>query len=208
MRGAMVAVHERGAARAAILDAARQVLVRDGSADFSTRAVAAEAGVNQSLIHYHFGTKGKLMLAVLADMDARLLERQAGMYASDLTISEKWARAVAFYKDDLASGYVRLLMELWAIGFANPAIAAAVREIVARWRGVLTGAAADALERFGIVGIRPEEVVTVVESFWFGMELEHLLGVTEEEGHHWRTLETIGRILAQLEARKRVTRER
>ena len=199
---AVKSIRERGAARAAILEAAGRVLGRDGAVEFSTRSVATEAGVNQSLIHYHFQTKENLMLAVLADMDAQLLARQANMYASDLMIAEKWARAVDFYKDDLASGYVRLLMELWSIGFANPAIAAAVREIVARWRAVLTRAAGEALEHFGMGGIAPEEVVTIVESFWFGMELEHLLGVTEEEGHHWRTLATIRRILARLEARR------
>lgn len=152
---AVKSIRERGAARAAILEAAGRVLGRDGAVEFSTRAVATEAGVNQSLIHYHFQTKENLMLAVLADMDARLLERQAGMYASDMSFADKWARAVAFYKDDLASGYVRLLMELWAIGFANPAVREAVRARIRRWCGLLTAVAAEALEHFSIGGITP-----------------------------------------------------
>ena len=199
---AVKSIRERGAARAAILEAAGRVLGRDGAVEFSTRSVATEAGVNQSLIHYHFQTKENLMLAVLADMDAQLLARQANMYASDLTIAEKWARAVDFYKDDLASGYVRLLMELWSIGFANPAIAAAVRELLVRWNAVITAAAAEALEHFGIEGITPKEVATAVGCFWFGMELEHLIGVSEEEGRHWQLLETVRRMLEQLEARR------
>jgi AcrR family transcriptional regulator len=194
-------VRERGAARAAILDAAGRILARDGSADFATRAVAAEAGVNQSLIHYHFGTKENLMLAVLADMDARLLARQDRMYGSDLSFSEKWARATAFYRDDLASGYIRLRMELWVLGLANPAIRRAMLESNARWRRVLVRATADALEHFGIRGVAPEEAATAVIDFWLGMELEHLLGVPEDEGRHWRALETIRGILAGLEAR-------
>jgi AcrR family transcriptional regulator len=198
----VTAIRERGAARAAILEAAGRILVRDGSADFSTRSVAAEAGVNQSLIHYHFGTKENLMLAVLADMDARRLERQADMYDADLTFEEKWARATAFYEDDLASGYVRLRMELWVLGFSNPTIGRAMREINARWRRVIVRAAAEALEHFGIRAVTPEEAATAVTNFWLGMELEHLLGVPEEEGHHWRTLETFRGILAALEPRR------
>jgi len=193
---------ERGAARAAILEAAGAILVRDGGANFSTRAVAVEAGVNQSLIHYHFGTKENLMLEVLADMDARLLERQAQMYASDLTFDEKWAQAAAFYKDDLASGYVRLLLELYAIGFSNAAVGTAVRALHARWRRVLTVAASQALDRFGIAEVAPEEVATAVMDFWIGMEFEMMVGVPEEDGYHWRTVETFRRILARLEARE------
>jgi hypothetical protein len=29
-------------------------------------------------------------------------------------------------------------------------------------------------------------------SFWYGMELRHLLGVSEEDGHLWQILDTIG----------------
>lgn len=198
----MALARERGTAREAILAATERTLVRDGSASFSTRGVATEAGVNQSLIHYHFGTKEGLMLAVLADMDSRLLARQEAMYASDLTMAAKWARAVAFYRDDLASGYVRLLMELWAIGYANPAIGAAVRQVRSRWYRVLVAAAKEGLDRFRIRGITAEEVATMVECFWFGMEIEHLIGISEEEGRHWQVLDTVRRVLEQLEARR------
>ncbi|MBA2451178.1 MAG: hypothetical protein H0V51_24455 [Chloroflexi bacterium] len=38
--------------------------------------------------------------------------------------------------------------------------------------------------------------------FWIGMEFEMMVGVPEEDGHHWRTVETFRRILARLEARE------
>jgi AcrR family transcriptional regulator len=197
----MVAVREHGAARAAILDAAARVIIRDGASDFSTRAVAAEAGVNQSLIHYHFGTKEKLMLAVHAEMDARLLARQSNLYESELSIAEKWAQAVAFYRDDLASGYVRLHMELWTIGYSNLAIRAAIQESNAKWRVVVTEGARQAIVDFKLEGVSAEELATLVIDFWLGMEIEHLLGVPEPEGRHWQALATVQGLLERLAPR-------
>jgi AcrR family transcriptional regulator len=194
----MTSVREHGAARAAILDAAARVIIRDGASDFSTRAVAAEAGVNQSLIHYHFGTREKLMLAVHAEMDAQLLRRQSNLYECEISIAEKWAQAVAFYRDDLASGYVRLHMELWTIGYSNPAIRAVMQESNARWRAVVTEGARQAIEDFRLAGISAEELATLVIDFWLGMEIEHLLGVPEAEGRHWQALATIQALLERL----------
>ena len=41
--------------REALLDAAERILVESGHASITTRRLAAEAGVNQGLVHYHFG---------------------------------------------------------------------------------------------------------------------------------------------------------
>src|SRR5262249_41822736 len=75
--------------REAIVSAARRCLIRLGQARLSTRAVATEASVNQSLIHYYFGTKDGLILAVLADMNQELLKRQAEMYRGHEGIADK-----------------------------------------------------------------------------------------------------------------------
>ena len=55
----------------AILAAARDCLLADGYANLSTRRVAEAADVPLSQIHYHFGSKQQLILAVLeAENDA------------------------------------------------------------------------------------------------------------------------------------------
>ena len=51
--------------RASILAAARDALLAVGYANLSTRAVADAAEVPLSQIHYHFGSKQQLILAVL-----------------------------------------------------------------------------------------------------------------------------------------------
>jgi AcrR family transcriptional regulator len=166
------------------------------------RAVAQQAGVNQSLIHYHFGTKDRLMLAVLERMNQDLLKRQTEMYDSPTSFAEKWAAACRFYEQDLASGYVRLLMELTGLGFSNPAIGVEVRRIWGEWRALLTRVAGDALAHFGITAVSADEVGAYLRCFWQGVELEMMLGVPDAEGHHWRSLQVFERFLRWLEAER------
>ena len=188
------------ATRERILSAARAVLRRDGGAQLSTRAVANEAGVHLSLIHYHFESREGLLLAVLERMNQELLGRQRAMYASeDTSLSEKWEQAIAFYRQDLRSGYVRSLMELAGQGFANPRLGAAVRDLMKSWRDLLTHVAAEALPRLGLTDIAPAEVSSAIVTYWYGMELQHSLEVAEEEGRLWQTVETLGRLIERLE---------
>jgi len=182
------------------LDAARAVLQRDGVAALSTRSVGAEAGVNLSLIHYYFGSRDGLLLAILEQMDADLLARQRAMYGQgETTLAEKWRQAVDFYRQDLESGYIRALMELASHGYTNAEMAERVRELMAGWRNLLAEVAAEALPRLGITAVDPSEIASMIVSFWYGMDVQHLLGVTEEEGRLWQTLDTLGRLIERLE---------
>ncbi|MGZ4437523.1 MAG: TetR/AcrR family transcriptional regulator [Nocardioides sp.] len=52
--------------RGQILDAARGSFARDGFGGTTIRAVAAEAGVDPSLVHHYFGSKDDLFLAALS----------------------------------------------------------------------------------------------------------------------------------------------
>ena len=188
------------ATKGQILAAARRVLTREGGAGLSTRTVAAEAGVNLSLIHYHFGSREGLLLAVLDDMNAALLDRQRDLYdRKDLALSVKWHQAVEFYRADLKSGYVRILLELAAEGLSNPQLAARVRLALRGWRELLVGVAADTRANSRRMPFEPAEVATLIVSFWWGMELQHLLGVAEEDGHFWQTLATIERLILRWE---------
>jgi AcrR family transcriptional regulator len=191
---------DAAATRERIVSAARVVLNRDGVAELSTRSVAAEAAVHLSLIHYHFDSREGLLLAVLERMNQELLDRQRVMYGSqDLSLAEKWRQAIAFYRQDLASGYVRSLMELAGQGFASPRLGSAVKELMRGWRDLLTEVAAEALPRLGITDIAPDEVASAIVSYWYGMELQHSLDMTEKESNLWQTAETLGRLVERLE---------
>jgi len=107
------------ATRRRIVDAARDVLLERGHAAASTRAVADEAGVRLSLVHYHFGGKQGLLLEVLQRENELLLARQQKLYATPGPLAEKWRTACDFLDEDVRSGYVRVLWELWAAGLAD-----------------------------------------------------------------------------------------
>ena len=186
----------------AIVEAASRCLIERGGAAFSTRGVATAAGVNQSLIHYYFGTKERLMLAVLERINRGLVKRQREMYDAPTSFADKWAQACRYFEQDLASGFVRLLMELTALGVSNPAIGDEVKKVWADWGGLIDRAAREALDRFGIRSVPPEIVGTYVTGFWKGMELDIMLGSPERETRYWESLATFERFLRWLEAER------
>ena len=108
----------------AFLDAAERLLVEVGHAGISTRRLAAEAGANQGLVHYYFGSMDELFVQVLERFTERLVARQREMYASDAPFIEKWRAAWRFQEDDLSSGYSRIWLELQALSWSHPELRA------------------------------------------------------------------------------------
>ena len=92
-----------------LLEAAKKVLRQNGYAGLSTRDVAAAAGVPLSQIHYHFGSKQGLVLALFEYLNAQLLDRQNALFGDRRSsFREQWDRACDYLDDDIASGYVRV----------------------------------------------------------------------------------------------------
>lgn len=60
-------VRQREFVRSAILTAARQVAARDGAAELSLRAVAAEAGFAPAALYGYFANKRELLIALAAE---------------------------------------------------------------------------------------------------------------------------------------------
>ncbi len=122
-----------------LLEAAKKVLRQNGYAGLSTRDVAAAAGVPLSQIHYHFGSKQGLVLALFEYLNAQLLDRQNAMFAdTKLKLSEQWDLACDYLDDDIASGYVRVLQELIAASWADPEVAKVIRAGIKGWFDLIT----------------------------------------------------------------------
>ena len=163
--------------RTRIIEAIRSRLLADGYAGLSTRKVAEEAGVPLSQLHYHFGSKGGLILALFAMENEERLARQTRMYAQDRPLWQRYEQACDFLEDDLESGYVRVLQELVAAGWSNPEIGVAVRELLGGWIALLVEVALEAERRHGPLGpFTAEELGTLVASAFFGSEALLLLG--------------------------------
>jgi AcrR family transcriptional regulator len=163
--------------RTRIIEAARSRLLTDGYAGLSTRKVAEEAGVPLSQLHYHFGSKGALIMALFAMENEQRLARQTEMYAQDMPLWQRYEQACDFLEDDLESGYVRVLQELVAAGWSNPEIGTAVRELLGGWIALLIEVAREAERRHGPLGpFTAEELATLIGSAFFGSEALLLLG--------------------------------
>jgi AcrR family transcriptional regulator len=204
VRGADVTKTEPAAdTRAVIVDAARRRLLGDGHSGISTRKVAETAGVPLSQLHYHFGSKQGLMLAVLEEENRRRLARQTHMYAADRPLWQRYEQACDFLEDDLDSGYVRVLQEMMAQGWTNPAIAAAVRDLLGGWYELLTQVAEEAEARHGPLGpFTAAEVATLIGNAFLGSESLILLGFDREVLPVRAALRRIGVVIRQLEEQR------
>lgn len=185
-----------------ILDAARRSLLAVGYAGLSTRQIAEDAGVPLSQIHYHFGSKRQLMLALLDRENARLLERQTRMFSDELPLWKQWEQACDFFDDDLASGYVRVLQEMMAAGWSDPEVASAVRRDLLGWYELLTDVAERALDRLGGLGpFTPAEAAALAANAFLGSEALILLGVEERQVPSRAALRRVAEVIRTAEGR-------
>lgn len=179
-----------------LLAAAEVCLQRDGYGELSTRRVAEHAGVPLSQIHYHFGSKQGLLLALLDHLNKRLLERQAATFAEPMALSRRWERACDFLDEDLSSGYVRILQEMIAAGWSDPELAAAVRRDLNGWFVLLTALAGEAAQRFGGLGpFTPAEVASLVGAAFLGGEAAILLGFESDRAPIRQALRRFGELI-------------
>ncbi len=188
-----------------ILEAARKALLEKGYAGLTTRGVATMAQVPMSQIQYHFGSKEGMVLALFSHMNVQLLQRQSDMFSDQtLTLSQKWELACDYLDDDLASGYVRVLQELWAAGWSNPEIGKKVKEGVRHWQNLLTDIARQAQQTYGSLGpFEPEDISALVGSVFIGAEAFLLLGYDEHTMPLRRALRRLGTLIQIFERQEK-----
>ena len=189
------------ATRDRIVDAAREMLVEHGHAGTSTRAVADHAGVRLSLVHYHFGGKQGLLVEVLERENEQLLARQRELYAAPGPLADKWRIACDLLDEDIKSGYVRVLWELWSAGLADPELAAGWRSAMSGWRDLITSVFEAWSEELEIeLPLRPRALASLVANLFQGIEIELLAGVDEVDAPHREVLDAVGALIARAEA--------
>lgn len=188
-------------ARTALLEAAKTVLRNKGYSGLSTRDVAVAAEMPLSQIHYHFGSKEGLVLALFDYLNEQLLSRQAEMFGNpDLRLSEQWKLACDYLDEDLASGYVTVLQELWVAGYANPEIAAVVRRGILGWQELLTRLVLKSRAGFGPLGnLPPQQIAALVGAVFIGGEAYILLGLEKKAVPIRKALRAVGDLIAALE---------
>ena len=162
-----------------VLEAAKKILRQNGYSKLSTRDVAAAAGVPLSQIHYHFGSKQGMLLALFEYLNSQLLDRQAALFGdATLKLSEQWDRACDYLDEDIASGYVRVLQELIAASWADAPVAKVIRAGIMGWVDLITGLVRRAERELGALGpFSAEEVAALIANSFIGAESHFLLGL-------------------------------
>ena len=84
-----------------ILDAAHTVFLRRGTAGARMQEIAAEAGVNQALLHYYFRAKDRLSRAAFERAAMQLMPAVVGVLSSEVDLEEKVTRVVGLELDHL-----------------------------------------------------------------------------------------------------------
>jgi AcrR family transcriptional regulator len=160
------------------VEAAIETLQREGYAGTSARAIAATGEFNQALIFYHFGSVRDLLIAALdRTSDERLAAyRAAAAEAADLMELTRVAGRI--FREDLASGHVKVMVELIAGASTDPELAPAIVARIEPWIAF----AREEAERIGAGSplaslAPPQDAAYAIVALFLGLEmLTHLEG--------------------------------
>ncbi|WP_434418589.1 TetR family transcriptional regulator [Nannocystis pusilla] len=129
--------------RAALLAAAYATIADLGLEGLRTREVAARAGVNIATLHYHFGSKEDLVVAVIAHVRERFVA--AGARAGGDGVAAHLAAAGELFRDDPQLG--RVMLELVLRGQRDRAARTAFRSLHDFWAGMIEALLRDGVAR-------------------------------------------------------------
>jgi AcrR family transcriptional regulator len=119
--------------RAALMSAALRTIGERGFAGASARQIATEAGQNQALVFYHFGTVNDL----IAQACRWSTEQRVGSYRDEFhsagTLAELLAVGRRVHATEHAEGNVTVLAQLLAGARGNEVVGAAVADALNLW---------------------------------------------------------------------------
>ncbi|WP_372789681.1 TetR/AcrR family transcriptional regulator [Paraconexibacter sp.] len=124
---------QRVATRTALLEATGRVLVEEGYVGLTTRRVAEVAGVAQSTLMHHFPTREALLVETVTHLAMRLADDAleqldlSGLRSPqqrDAILDQAWR--------EFTSPPAIAAAQLWAAAWAEPELAAALRELEER----------------------------------------------------------------------------
>jgi AcrR family transcriptional regulator len=115
-----------------IIEAAATVLAGQGYANTSIKDIAREAGIAQGLVHYYFGSKEELVLAVLRQTCGEMLEetRRSFKESPGHPLARAWAGLIAAEKRAAERPELfRLLLEMVPLSQNNHALRAQLQDL-------------------------------------------------------------------------------
>jgi AcrR family transcriptional regulator len=164
--------------RARIVEAAVETLKREGFGGTSARAIARTGGFNQALVFYHFGSVRDLLLAALDETSARRMARYREVVDDAHSLQELIAAATEVYREDLASGHIKILAEMIAGASSMPELGPQIVRRIEPWIDFVR----DAIARVSATlpfptPVPPDDAAFGIVALYLGIELlTHLEG--------------------------------
>jgi AcrR family transcriptional regulator len=166
--------------REQIIAAAYELAVRGGLRAVTIRDVARKSEISTGLVIFHFGTKDRLVLALLDSVLARTTALSMG---PDITaIHDPLDRLIALLRQEMARLSTepkrnRLFFEFWSEGMWNRGIRVRMQRELDRYREAFRPMA-DAVvnaDPARFVGIAPEDLAAVAVSFIKGCAVQSMV---------------------------------
>jgi AcrR family transcriptional regulator len=160
-----------------LVDATLEALRTKGFAGASARTIAALAGVNPGLIFYYFGTLDELLLAAMRQSSEARLERYSAAAEQVSSLAELVALLGDIYREDQASGHVRVVSEMVAGSVSRPELGERVMAQMEPWVALAERCVERALEGSPLLALAsPRDLAMAAVTFYLGANLMSHLG--------------------------------
>jgi AcrR family transcriptional regulator len=160
-----------------LLEATLEALRTKGFAGASARTIAGLAGVNPGLIFYHYGTLDELLLAAMQRSSEARLERYLPAAEKVSSLAELIELLRDIYREDVASGHVRVVSEMVAGSVSRPELAEPVMAQMQPWVQLAERCVERALEGSPLLSIAPpRDLAMAAVTFYLGANLMSHLG--------------------------------
>ena len=177
-----------------LLDAAEEVMLREGYAAVSSRSVAAKVGIQPSLVHYYFATIDDLFVGVLRRRADPNVERMSAALGSEEPLTAWWRLA----SDPRGTA---LFVELLAAANHRPALRAEVGKVAREVRRMQMDALSDLLGEYGLDAeeFPPALIAATMQGLAFGLVSDQTAGYDTAYGE---AAKAMGRLLERFEQRR------
>jgi TetR/AcrR family transcriptional regulator, transcriptional repressor of bet genes len=162
--------------REQILDAAYRVALHRRIASLTSRAVAAEAGVSNGLVFFHFRNRRELLLALLDWLLAKTILRRADDRGA--ASGNAYSRLVAEIRNAVEAlpgdrKWIELFFDYWFMGAHNEAIRKRIRSALKHYRDsyIPLAQAVVAEQPLRFAGVTGESLADMATSFIEGCAL-------------------------------------
>ena len=169
-----------GVRREQIVTAAYDLALRGGIRAATVRSVASRSGISVGLVIFHFGTKDRLVLALLETVLAKTITFSVGPEIA--AVAAPLDRLVALLRQEMARLSAdpkrnRLFFEFWSAGLWNRPIRVRMQRELDRYREAFRPMAESAIkadpDRFA--GVAAADLAAVAVSFVKGCAVQSMV---------------------------------